>query len=135
MIHHWKAIDMAITDSEYHHESTCCWVSGAANTIGERQCQRRERAGEWAKRSNERGYCRIISVARTIARVTGSIRKILYYCRESERKLLSVVKTALGFNFIAKANIPSLYEGQSFNQREQLTFFKKVNTVPEVTKL
>ena len=40
-----------------------------------------ERAGEWAKRMSERGYCRIIPVARAIARVTGIIRNILnYYC-------------------------------------------------------
>ena len=42
-------------------------VSGAANIIGERRCEWSERAVEWAKRMSERGYCRIILVARTIA--------------------------------------------------------------------
>ena len=37
MIHHWKAIDFEITDFEYHHESACCRVSGAASNIGERR--------------------------------------------------------------------------------------------------
>ena len=33
---------------------------------------------------SERGYCRIILVARAIARVTGIIRNILYYCHPGQ---------------------------------------------------
>ena len=36
MIHHWKAIDLEITDSEFDYESACCRVSGAAKIISER---------------------------------------------------------------------------------------------------
>ena len=42
-------------------------------------CEWKERAGEWAKGTSERGYCRIISVAGAIPRLTGIIRTILYY--------------------------------------------------------
>ena len=44
MIHHWKAIDSEITNSEHHHESACCCVSSAANKISEGRCERREQA-------------------------------------------------------------------------------------------
>ena len=52
-----------------------------SNNIGERLTGRklvRER-----QRTSERGYCRIISVAQAIARVTGIIRNILYYLLDS----------------------------------------------------
>ena len=79
MIHRWKAIDLEIIDSEHHHESACCWISGAANNISDRRCELKERAGEWARPLSKRGYCRILSVARAITRFTGIIRIMLYY--------------------------------------------------------
>ena len=41
MIKQGKALDLEITESEYHHESACCLVSGADNNISERRCERR----------------------------------------------------------------------------------------------
>ena len=52
---------------------------------------------------------------------------------ESEGKILSVVKTELGVNFITKGNISSYYEGETFLSKWTVIVFKKNNTVPKAT--
>ena len=51
---------------------------GGAEQFYKREADWKE-AGESAKGTSERGYCRIILVARAIVRVTGIIRNVLYY--------------------------------------------------------
>ena len=57
------------------------WVSGPVNIVSERWGMP-SRWVSW-KRTSERGYCRIILVARAIARVTAINCNILYYYRDS----------------------------------------------------
>ena len=113
MIHHWKAPDLQNINSEYHHESACCWVSGAANNISERRCDRRERAREWAKRTSERGYCGLISVAQAMARVTGIIRNILYYLCTLFLKSSGIWYSS--FHYAKVVNLKSRLEFLAFN--------------------
>ena len=136
MIHHWKALDLEMRDSENHHESACCWVSGAANNISERRGIP-SRCVSW-KRTSERRYCRIILVARAIARVTGIIRNILYYnlrmiclydwrCMSVLQNLtlveLTRVRKVFGFVFRVKILKRSIWQTGGFRWNGVLILF------------
>ena len=67
---------ICITEYDDRIEKQKARLEELCNNISERLTGRKPVRNEV---TSERGYCRIISVARAIARVTGIIRNILYY--------------------------------------------------------
>ena len=81
----WVSLLLSKWRSQYYNRETMWWrvrrrsSIELSNKTSDRWCEWNDWAGKWAKRTSERGYCRIISVARAIASVTGIIRNILYF--------------------------------------------------------